>query len=143
MLSQVVSLNGASSNLSFKALPVLRRTSGVVKLRSNSSSGASDAALSHARQRTSSSASTTSVDLSHIKKSDPAPFIPPPQKKVMAWDGGKIVTNKAEALRKFLARKRKRGETISETEKKIIEVALRKNKKDTVFDYILTTHTGG
>ena len=48
-----------------------------------------------------------------------------------AWDGGKIITNKAEALRKFLARKKMTN--LTEEQKKVVELAMRKNKEDTVF----------
>ena len=41
------------------------------------------------------------------------------------------MTNKAEALRKFLARKKMTN--LTDEQKKVVELAMRKNKEDTVF----------
>ena len=71
-------------------------------------------------------------DLRHVKL--PSQDKTQAQRKTRAWDGGKIVTNKAEALRRFLARKKRQGELrLTEEQKKVMELAMRKNKDDTVF----------
>lgn len=74
------------------------------------------------------------ADLSAVHRSTPTSsnrFKAP--KKIKAWDGGKIVTNKAEALRKFLARKARKGQSMTPEQRQIIKLAVRKNKADTVF----------
>ena len=66
------------------------------------------------------------VSLSHVKKDDdpihvPEKFAAP--KKVMAWPGGKITTNKSSAMREFAARlreKRKRGEKLTAAQENVL-----------------------
>ena len=74
------------------------------------------------------------VDLSQVNKAGPVTKMPATSnKRVIAWEGGKILTNKAEALRKFLEKKRKANKKVTAAEKKLIAVALRRNKANTKY----------
>lgn len=58
------------------------------------------------------------VSLAHLKRPVEVPMAAP--KKVMAWAGGKITTNKEEATIKWLKRKRDKGEELTEEQRKVI-----------------------
>ncbi|KAJ1458633.1 hypothetical protein M885DRAFT_513155 [Pelagophyceae sp. CCMP2097] len=74
----------------------------------------------------------TVVNLSHLKDvSDgrepwerPA-FSAPVVSRRIPWEGGKITSNKDDALVKFLKRKQERGETLNETQRAALVVAAR------------------
>lgn len=54
------------------------------------------------------------AELSHVKAAAPAPaFAGRPGSVRVAWHGGKISSNKEEALRKFLERKQRAGDHVS------------------------------
>lgn len=62
----------------------------------------------------SSSAAPRVVSLAHVKASVAGTHAPPAAPKRIAWPGGDISSNKEQAVRDFLARKRSRGESLTE-----------------------------
>eukprot|EP00618_Florenciella_parvula_P026751 CAMPEP_0119542140 /NCGR_PEP_ID=MMETSP1344-20130328/53398_1 /TAXON_ID=236787 /ORGANISM="Florenciella parvula, Strain CCMP2471" /LENGTH=194 /DNA_ID=CAMNT_0007586289 /DNA_START=27 /DNA_END=608 /DNA_ORIENTATION=- len=63
---------------------------------------------------------TVSLGHLHVPLPDPVAAFAAP-KKVMAWDGGKITTNKEEATLIFLRKKQARGEVLTSEQLVIIE----------------------
>ena len=142
-MSRVVSLNQETA-VFFRqkaAMPptALRKRSGSISLSISESSSSMSGICSGSSSGYKNSSAIRNLprkvcDLRNVKQSREVTNIPgAPQKKLMAWDGGKIVTNKAEALRRFLLRKQRKGETSGKEHGKTIEQALRKNKDCTVF----------
>lgn len=63
------------------------------------------------------------VNLAHIKQ--PLPDVAaPPEKKRIAWDGGKISTNKDQAVLSFLKKKKERGEQLTDAQREILARSL-------------------
>eukprot|EP00614_Pseudopedinella_elastica_P006883 CAMPEP_0172599872 /NCGR_PEP_ID=MMETSP1068-20121228/20006_1 /TAXON_ID=35684 /ORGANISM="Pseudopedinella elastica, Strain CCMP716" /LENGTH=153 /DNA_ID=CAMNT_0013400277 /DNA_START=46 /DNA_END=504 /DNA_ORIENTATION=+ len=58
------------------------------------------------------------VSLRHVKEPTAEPK--PPEKKRIAWSGGKITTNKEEATLRFLQKKKERGDTLTKDQEAII-----------------------
>lgn len=55
-----------------------------------------------------------------------------PQKKRIAWSGGTLATNKPDAIRRFLARKRDKGEKLTPEQLKLLDASARMQRKDDV-----------
>ena len=60
------------------------------------------------------------ISLSHIKEPAKDDGLPKSQKKIMAWSGGKISSNKEVATLKFVRKKLERGESLSEEQSAIV-----------------------